>query len=59
MNMSSFWKENWEETQQHLIDWWNQDGLVVGKWGALPADKPHVELPPPETVSREEWHWSR
>jgi hypothetical protein len=54
--MENFWKENWEETQQHLIDWWNQDGLVIGNWGALATNRPHVELPQPAAVSREEWH---
>jgi hypothetical protein len=28
------WKANWEETKQHFVDWWNQDGLVLGMWGA-------------------------
>lgn len=54
--MSSFWKENWEESKRRLIDWWNQDGLVVGMWGALPGDQPHEKLPEPAPASREDWH---
>ena len=54
--MNRFWKENWEETQQHMLDWWNQDGLVIGKWGPLPTNEPHEKLSKPAQVSREEWH---
>lgn len=38
--MAVAWKENWEETQQHLVDWWNHRGLVVGMWGARPRPWP-------------------
>ena len=27
------WKSNWEETQQHFLEWWKHDGLVLGMWG--------------------------
>jgi len=53
--MSAFWKENWEATQARLKAWWEQDCLVIGKWGPLPAEKPHIELPPPAPASREQW----
>jgi len=29
------WKENWEETRQHFIDWWNHKGLVIGRWSCF------------------------
>jgi hypothetical protein len=47
------WKENWEETKQHFIDWWNHEGLVLGMWGAPPCDSQPVEKtqPPPEPIS--------
>jgi hypothetical protein len=31
--MNSLWKTNWPQTQQHFIDWWNREGLVLGYWG--------------------------
>ena len=47
------WKENWEETRTHFVDWWNHEGLVVGMWGAPPLDgAPHEETqPPPDSGS--------
>jgi len=26
------WKQNWEETKQHYIDWWHGKGLVISMW---------------------------
>ncbi|MFW5802540.1 MAG: hypothetical protein ACOCWJ_01360 [Verrucomicrobiota bacterium] len=34
------WKDNWEETQNHFIDWWARKGVVLGTWGAQPAGSP-------------------
>lgn len=55
--MTCAWKENWEETRQHFVDYWNRDGFLVGAWGApkKPAENgvvvPHEEVedpgPPP------------
>ena len=28
--MACGWKANWEDTQQHFIDWWHRRGLVLG-----------------------------
>jgi hypothetical protein len=28
------WKNNWSQTQQRFLKWWNRDGLLVGMWGA-------------------------
>ena len=42
------WKQNWPETRQHFIDWWNHQGLVITINGvSLPVDTPHelVEKP--------------
>ena len=42
------WKDNWEETKQHLWDWWDHKGLVVGMWGAPPCKGgPHEEVQAP------------
>jgi len=27
------WKDNWNETRQHYLDWWDRDGLILGMWG--------------------------
>jgi len=32
MNME--WKQNWPETRQHFIDWWNGDGFIISHWGS-------------------------
>lgn len=31
--MQLSWKGNWEETQNHLRDWWNHKGFVISHWG--------------------------
>lgn len=49
--MDISWKPNWLETQRHFTDWWNRDGLVVGTWGGVQAERPHEDLPRPEDVS--------
>ncbi|MFO1487911.1 MAG: hypothetical protein U1F65_05485 [Verrucomicrobiota bacterium] len=28
------WKENWPQTKERFVKWWNRDGLLVGMWGA-------------------------
>ncbi len=37
------WKPNWQETQQHLIDWWNHQGPVIGAWPAPAGRASHEE----------------
>jgi hypothetical protein len=45
MNM---WKENWEDTKRHLVDWWNREGLVLGEWGSpLREGAPHENTTAP------------
>lgn len=41
------WKPNWTETKKHFTDWWRCEGLVLGMWGAPPADHPHSGGPRP------------
>ena len=42
------WKENWEESRQHYLDWWAGRGLVISMWEHLPKDgAPHAEVPAP------------
>ena len=45
--MDCAWKENWEETKQHFIDWWNREGLIVASGLCLGADPPHETLEDP------------
>ena len=49
------WKENWAATQQHYLDWWNRDGLILGMWGhgfasGRASRDGSVEPPRPETL---------
>ena len=46
---SCTWKSNWAETRQHLTDWWNHTGLVLGGWCAPEAPVPNNPdpIPPP------------
>ncbi len=42
------WKENWEESRQHYLDWWEGKGLVLTMWEHLPKKgRPHEEAAPP------------
>lgn len=42
------WKENWEESRQHYLDWWTGGGLVISMWEHLPVDgAPHEVVPAP------------
>ncbi|MFW6303626.1 MAG: hypothetical protein ACOC2L_03310 [Candidatus Sumerlaeota bacterium] len=36
-------KPNWEESKQHFIDFWNHDGLVVGRWAPARKEVPNFE----------------
>ena len=44
--LDKLWKENWEESRQHFIDWWDHKGLVVGMWDNLEVDGPPHEVVP-------------
>ena len=49
---NNLWKENWEESRQHYLDWWARKGLVLGMWGHFekdgPPHEPVVPTPPPK-----------
>jgi hypothetical protein len=39
------WKENWEDSRQHYLDWWAGHGLVITMWEHLPKDgAPHEAI---------------
>ena len=40
--MNNAWKQNWDESRQHYLDWWHSKGLVISMWehltkGGLPT----------------------
>ena len=40
------WKDNWAESRQHYLDWWDGKGLVVSMWEHLLVDGPPHEVVP-------------
>jgi hypothetical protein len=45
---SLLWKENWEESRQHYLDWWAGKGLVISMWEHLKKEgAPHERVLPP------------
>ncbi len=51
------WKENWEESRQHYVDWWGRKGLVVGMWENLIDGAPHEEVPDVPPAKDLEQYW--
>lgn len=52
------WKDNWEESRQHYLDWWAGKGLVLSMWEHLPkAGAPYetVEAPAPAKDLTQTW----
>jgi hypothetical protein len=42
------WKDNWEESKQRYIDWWNHKGFLITMWEHLQQDvKPHAAVSAP------------
>jgi hypothetical protein len=56
--MTVAWKENWEETKQHFVEWWNHEGLVVGMWGSRPLAAPREAVAPVGEASSVEYGYS-
>lgn len=56
--MAEWWKDNWEESRQHYLDWWDRKGLVIGMWEHIEKDgPPHapVAAPPPARDLEQFW----
>jgi hypothetical protein len=52
------WKENWEESKKHYLDWWNGKGIVLSMWEHLPKDgRPHAEVPKPADARDLHQYW--
>ena len=45
--MTLAWKDNWQETREHFLDWWDHKGLLIGSWGAPKGAIPHEIVPEP------------
>jgi hypothetical protein len=45
--MTSSWKDNWEETKQNFVDWWNHQGLLLYIWDLPERMEPHEEVDHP------------
>jgi hypothetical protein len=60
---STLWKDNWEESRQHYVDWWAGKGLVISMWEHLeqdgaphaPAAHAHAPQPPPPRDLNQYW----
>ena len=54
--MNKFWKENWEESRQHYLDWWDHKGLVISMWEHIekdgPPHAPVAEVPPAKDLKQ-------
>lgn len=45
---SSRWKDNWEESSQRYLNWWNQKGVLINMWEHLQQGvTPHADVAPP------------
>ena len=52
------WKENWEESRQHYLDWWAGRGLVITMWEHLAKDgAPHEAVPAPAPARDWSQYW--
>ncbi|MBN1927039.1 MAG: hypothetical protein JW798_14495, partial [Prolixibacteraceae bacterium] len=52
------WKENWEESKKHYLDWWNQKGVVISMWEHLYTDgRSHaiIQAPPAPESLEQKW----
>ena len=42
------WKNNWEESKQNYLKWWNGKGLVLSMWEHLKKEgAPHANIQHP------------
>lgn len=47
MHSQLAWKRNWDETKQHFLDWWQQDGLVINTGDGFAAPEAHERIEAP------------
>ena len=52
------WKNNWPETKQRFLDWWNHRGLLIGMWGAPEVGRSiHESVSEPAVPESLETRW--
>lgn len=52
------WKENWEESRRHYLDWWAGRGLVISMWEHLAKEgAPHAEASRPAPARDRQQYW--
>jgi hypothetical protein len=52
------WKDGWETTRRHYLDWWGGRGLVISMWEHLEVDgicHEQVPAPPPARDLEQRW----
>lgn len=55
---ASLWKDNWDETRQHFLDWWERKGLVIGMWENLEIEGlKHEPVPPVPPAKSMDQYW--
>ena len=53
-----FWKENWDESRKHYLDWWAGKGLVLSMWGHLEKEgAPYEVVEPPAPAKDWNQYW--
>lgn len=56
--MNTTWKENWEESKQKYLNWWDGKGLIISMWEHLEKEGlPHMDVPPPPPAKNLEQYW--
>lgn len=46
--MQTTWKENWAESRENYLKWWNHEGLVISMWEHLEKEgEPYEKVPKP------------
>jgi hypothetical protein len=55
---SILWKENWEDSRAHYLDWWAGKGLVITMWNHLEKEGvPYEEVAPPVPATDWNQYW--
>ena len=55
----ALWKKDWPQTRQHLLDWWNRKGIVLGSQGCAPLHgaQPWAHVAEPAAPATLEARW--
>lgn len=56
--MNPVWKQNWKESKERYIGWWNGKGLLISMWEHLRKDgTPHEQTAPPAPPKDLNQYW--